>query len=176
MVSDEKNRILNYLECCYSGAKMNDDLEIMCRLSRAIIAFNFDDLERTPTWERMLNYYMGIPNQDKIPAIDKTDMALYLSSSPIPYPIANNVSIGSIVITKSCLDVGFVSKVSGKKPAEILSRKNEYSDDCLLYGGINHVTWYDTGIIMTYEQWKALAIETKDASGFYQYWHNELGV
>ena len=45
------------LECAYSGAKMNDDLEIMCRLSRAIIAFSYDDIFATPTWEQMIESY-----------------------------------------------------------------------------------------------------------------------
>lgn len=57
---DQKREILSYLECAYAGAKMNDDLEIMCRLSRAIIAFSYDDLkESTPTWEHMMDSYLS---------------------------------------------------------------------------------------------------------------------
>ena len=44
---DEKsyNAILEYLETSYSGAKMLDDIECMCRLSRAIAAFEADPEE-----------------------------------------------------------------------------------------------------------------------------------
>lgn len=55
---NEKNKITQFLECAYVGAKKNNDLEMMCRISRAIIAFGYDDLENTPTWDEMLEYYM----------------------------------------------------------------------------------------------------------------------
>ena len=56
---NQKEIILDYLECAYSGAKAMDDLEIMCRLSRAILAFSYDDLEHMPTWEEMQEAYMN---------------------------------------------------------------------------------------------------------------------
>ena len=55
---EQKNVILNYLENSYTGAKMMDDVELMCRLSRAILAFSYDDLEHIPTWEEMQDAYM----------------------------------------------------------------------------------------------------------------------
>lgn len=54
----EKEKILTFLECTYSGAKMKDDIEMKCRLSRAIIAFSYDDIFNIPTWEEMLDSYM----------------------------------------------------------------------------------------------------------------------
>lgn len=50
---NQKEVILDYLECAYSGAKMMDDVEMMCRLTRAIIAFDCDVFDRTPDWEEM---------------------------------------------------------------------------------------------------------------------------
>lgn len=35
----EKEKILDYLEKAYIGAKTADDTEMMCRISRAVIAF-----------------------------------------------------------------------------------------------------------------------------------------
>lgn len=55
---DRKQEILGMLEDAYSGAKMYDDLEIMCRLSRAIIAFSYDDIFATPTWDEMTKSYI----------------------------------------------------------------------------------------------------------------------
>ena len=55
---DQKAIILDYLEKSYSGAKMMDDVELMCRLSRAILAFDYDDFEHLPTWEEMQNAHM----------------------------------------------------------------------------------------------------------------------
>ena len=55
---DQKAVILEYLENAYSGAKMMDDVEMMCRLSRAILAFSYDDLEKMPTWDEMQEAYM----------------------------------------------------------------------------------------------------------------------
>jgi hypothetical protein len=55
---DQKAVILEYLKNAYSGAKMLDDVEMMCRLSRAILAFDYDDLEKHPTWEEMQEAYM----------------------------------------------------------------------------------------------------------------------
>lgn len=55
---DKKVVVLEYLENAYSGAKMRDDVEMMCRLSRAILAFDYDDLEKMPTWEEMQEAYL----------------------------------------------------------------------------------------------------------------------
>lgn len=55
---DQRTVILEYLENAYSGAKMMDDVEMMCRLSRAILAFSYDDLEKMPTWEEMQEAYL----------------------------------------------------------------------------------------------------------------------
>jgi hypothetical protein len=55
----QKEIILDYLEKSYTGARMMDDVELMCRLSRAILAFSYDDLEHMPTWEEMQNAYMN---------------------------------------------------------------------------------------------------------------------
>ena len=56
---EQKKIILDYLENSYTGARMMDDVELMCRLSRAILAFSYDDLEHMPTWEEMQNAYMN---------------------------------------------------------------------------------------------------------------------
>jgi hypothetical protein len=55
---DQKAVILEYLENAYSGAKMMNDVEMMCRLSRAILAFDYDDLAKSPTWDEMMTSYM----------------------------------------------------------------------------------------------------------------------
>lgn len=55
---DNKEIILNYLEECYSGAKMMDDVKMMIRLNRAIIAFDCDVFDKTPDWEEMLKEHM----------------------------------------------------------------------------------------------------------------------
>lgn len=54
----EKERVLDYMEKTFVGAKMANDIEMMCRLSRAVIAFSYDDLENIPSWEKMLESYM----------------------------------------------------------------------------------------------------------------------
>lgn len=58
---DQKAIVLDYLETAYSGAKMMDDVEMMIRLSRAILTFNYDDLETRPTWEEMLEAHIWMP-------------------------------------------------------------------------------------------------------------------
>lgn len=50
--------IVEYLEMAYVGARAMDDVETMCRLSRAIMAFSYDDLEHMPTWEEMSDAFM----------------------------------------------------------------------------------------------------------------------
>lgn len=56
---EQKQAIIDYLEHSYTGARMIDDVELMCRLSRAILAFSYDDLEHMPTWEEMQEAYMN---------------------------------------------------------------------------------------------------------------------
>lgn len=56
---DQKAIVLKYLENAYSGAKMMGDVEMMCRLSRAILAFDYDGLEKHPTWDEMQEAYMA---------------------------------------------------------------------------------------------------------------------
>lgn len=56
---EQKKIILDYLENSYTGARMMGDAELMCRLSRAILAFSYDDWEHLPTWEKMQNAYMN---------------------------------------------------------------------------------------------------------------------
>lgn len=93
------------------------------------------------------------------------------------YPAANSISVGSIVMTKNCLDVGIVGAVSNGRPTKVYARYNPYSANesgFPQYGGADTTDWYDTGYKMTMEQWKLLAIEKKDAMGFYQYWRDRL--
>ena len=52
--TNKQQIILDYLEKSYSDAKFNDDVELMIRLTRAILAFNYDDLWHMPTWEEMI--------------------------------------------------------------------------------------------------------------------------
>ena len=94
------------------------------------------------------------------------------------YPIANNVSPGSIVTTEHFLDIGFVYQTDNRKPLNILSRcdkkticrhKGMYPQ----YGGINTVTWYDTGINISLEEWIFIS-DDYDAKGFYEYWINRI--
>lgn len=92
------------------------------------------------------------------------------------YPIADMVSVGSVVMTKDCLDIGLVADVFEGRPKKILAR---YSGCNLLtggmpqYGGIYAVTWYDTGVHMSVEDWVKLSSKT-DANGFYEYWRTRL--
>lgn len=51
---NQQQAILDYLEKSYSDAKFMDDVELMIRLTRAILAFNYDDLWHMPTWEEMI--------------------------------------------------------------------------------------------------------------------------
>lgn len=59
MDNKQKEAILDYLENSYTGARMMDDVELMCRLSRAILAFSYNDLENMPTWKEMQEAYMN---------------------------------------------------------------------------------------------------------------------
>lgn len=53
-----KEIILNYLNKAYSDAKEADDVIMMIRLTRAMIAFNCDKFDEVPNWEEMMEEYM----------------------------------------------------------------------------------------------------------------------
>ena len=94
------------------------------------------------------------------------------------YPIADNVRIGSIVITQRCWDVGFVVGVSEDgAPTKIYARFYDgvLESNDLQYGGIDDVTWYDTGIRMSISEWANLSIEMS-AGDFYSYWRERLNL
>jgi hypothetical protein len=57
--NEQTKVILEYLENAYTGAKMMNDVEMMCRLSRAILAFNYDGTEPMPSWYDMSDAYMN---------------------------------------------------------------------------------------------------------------------
>jgi len=58
MSPKQKQNIIDYLEYAYSGAKAVDDVEMMTRLSRAIIAFSCNKFDEVPDWEEMMEEYM----------------------------------------------------------------------------------------------------------------------
>lgn len=58
-MDEQKQVILDYLEQAYSGAKMMDDIEVQCRLSRAIIAFSYDNFEEELDWNKMMEAYIN---------------------------------------------------------------------------------------------------------------------
>lgn len=93
------------------------------------------------------------------------------------YQIADNVAVGDVVMTRNCLDVGLVAEVSAGKPTKILARDTSHLFDGAppQYGGINSVTWYSTGVRMSFEDWAKLSRST-DAAGFYEYWHTRLHI
>ena len=53
-----KQMILDFLEGAYNNAKEMDDVELMCRLSRAIIAFSYNDFSNND-WSKMLESYLN---------------------------------------------------------------------------------------------------------------------
>ena len=55
---NKEEEILNFLVSAYSEAKMNADTEMMIRLSRAIIAFSYNNLDEVPSWNKMVDEYM----------------------------------------------------------------------------------------------------------------------
>lgn len=56
---EQKEIILEYLENAYTGAKMSEDFEMMCRLSRALIAFSYDGIEECPDWAEMQKEFVN---------------------------------------------------------------------------------------------------------------------
>lgn len=92
------------------------------------------------------------------------------------YPIADNTSVGSVVVTQNYLDVGLVAGVFHGKPTKILARYSGHdpvTGEIPKYGGIDSVSWYDTGVHMSVEDWVKLSSKT-DANGFYEYWRTRL--
>ena len=55
---NQKQIIVDYLEAAYTGAKMMDDVEMMIRLNRALVAFSCDKFDEVPDWEEMMEEYM----------------------------------------------------------------------------------------------------------------------
>lgn len=57
---NQKKNIIDYLEDAYIGAKVMNDVEMMLRLSRAIVSFSYDNLEENnPDWDKMLDEYIN---------------------------------------------------------------------------------------------------------------------
>ena len=56
---NRKQIIIDYLNAAYSEAKMADDVETMCRLSRAIVAFSYNDFEKEVSWDDMITEYFS---------------------------------------------------------------------------------------------------------------------
>lgn len=98
-----------------------------------------------------------------------------------PYPIADHVSVGSVIITKHGWDIGFVAKTSKGKATRILSIYHEYpstgtnSNVWAEFNVNDGVQWYDTGVKISFREWKELA-EKFDASEFYSYWRSRLQI
>lgn len=57
--NEQKEIIMDFLQSAYTKARMMYSNEMMCRISRAILAFSYDDLENMPTWEEMQEAYMN---------------------------------------------------------------------------------------------------------------------
>lgn len=94
------------------------------------------------------------------------------------YHVADDVSVGSVVMTRDCLDVGLVAKVCNGKPIQVFARDSAYSSKNGVlpqYGGVDAVTWYDTGIHMSIRDWVHLSQST-DADGCYKYWCAKLHI
>lgn len=54
-----KEIIDDYLKDAYSLAKETGDSNLMVRLVRAMIAFNYDNFEREITWDDMVTEYFA---------------------------------------------------------------------------------------------------------------------
>lgn len=87
------------------------------------------------------------------------------------FPVEKNVPIGRIVCTKHGWDICLVGEITNKgKPTKIYGKYNPCSGDAIsdalpTYGGIKTVTWYDTGIDITVDEWIKLG-NNNDASSF----------
>lgn len=60
MKNNQKEIVLKYLENAHDDALLKNDKEMVCRLTRAMIAFSCDDLDKLPTWEEMLAEYKKV--------------------------------------------------------------------------------------------------------------------
>ena len=114
------------------------------------------------------------------PTIDyitlKIPILRFKRAEKFPYPVADNVSVGSVVVTDSYLSIGLVAEVKDGKPTEIYSMYNRFhvpTWECPKIGGVNLLTWYDTGIKMSLQDWKFLSLST-NAMGFHEYWKARL--
>lgn len=55
---NQKKIVYDYLQYAYLGAKEADDVEMMIRLTRAMIAFSCNKFDEVPDWEEMMEEYM----------------------------------------------------------------------------------------------------------------------
>lgn len=55
---NQKRVVFDYLQDAYCGAKEADDVEMMIRLTRAMIAFSCNKFDEVPDWEEMMEEYM----------------------------------------------------------------------------------------------------------------------
>lgn len=60
MKNNQKETVLRYLENAHDDALLKNDKEMVCRLTRAMIAFSCDDLDKLPSWEEMLAEYKKV--------------------------------------------------------------------------------------------------------------------
>ncbi len=93
-------------------------------------------------------------------------------TSTTPYPIADNVTVGSIVVTKFCWSIGIVGEVYQGEPVTVYGMYDKYDRECSRFGPGNE--WYDTGFHMTWREWEKLCVDVEDAKGFHQYWGYRL--
>lgn len=108
----------------------------------------------------------------------KIPIIRFSKKSEQKYPIADNVRVGSVVMTRNCLDIGWVASIDRGKPKTIYSRyykSDDCKDECPKYGGVDEVTWYDTGVWMTFKDWLRLS-EQYNAKGFNNYWKEKLKI
>lgn len=56
--TDKKKTILDFLNKEYSNAKTTDDVGMMIRLQRAIIAFDYDEIENRFNWNDIMDSYI----------------------------------------------------------------------------------------------------------------------
>ena len=99
-----------------------------------------------------------------------------MSETKPPYPIASNVSVGSVVMTKHGFDIGLVGEVRHGRPTRIFARYGRCSmppDKCPEWGWSESTNWYDTGVKMSFQEWKDLSFKT-DAAQFCDYWRKRL--
>lgn len=90
------------------------------------------------------------------------------------FPEAAQVHVGSVVITENMYDVGLVKEEENGIPTAIYSRYNRLYGGKQEYGGVTTITWYDTGIRMSVDEWRRLSEDCKDAGTFYRYWEARL--